>query len=378
MVCSLRPVVWEVAMRILLLPYAIRHTLYAILAFAALYLLAGATPSEGGTRIAVLPFLNVSGDLQGPAFVVPLVGPALRDRGYEVVEPEALEGFLARRRVRAPSRLGPEQLLLLGREFGADFALLGSVDLFADVAGNPQVGVSCRLLEMATGRLAWANAAGFTGDDFTGFMGLGTVTAAEVLAARTVTALFQAFPREGLQPEAAGPPPRSRSLARRVFRSPRLASGPPPRLAVLPFENATERRGAGLVVDDLMLVGLVRAGRFTVADAGVVQQSLLALGVAPYGAIDLETLRAIGQTAGVEAVILGRVTDYNEGLRPGTSSSPSIAIEVRMLDTQSGEILWMGAHEARGEDSQIVLEFGKIKSMVPLGMKVISELVGTL
>jgi hypothetical protein len=122
----------------------------------------------------------------------------------------------------------------------------------------------------------------------------------------------------------------------------------------------------------------VRAGRFTVADAGALQQALLTLGVAPYGAIDLETLRAVGRTAGVGAVILGRVADYNEGLRPGTSSSPSIAIEARMLDTQTGEILWMGAHEARGEDSQIVLEFGKIKSMVPLGMKVIGELLGTL
>lgn len=365
-------------MRIQHLPWARRHTPYAILALAALYLLAGAAPGEGGTRIAILPFLNVSGDLQGPAFVVPLVGPALRDRGYEVVEPEALEEFLARRRVRAPSRLGPEPLLTLGREFGADFALLGSVDLFADIAGNPQVGVSCRLLETATGRLVWANAAGFTGDDFTGFMGLGTVTAPEVLAARTVAALFQAFPREGASPEVTGPLPRSRSLARRVYRSPRLATEPPQRLAVLPFENGTERRGAGLVVDDLMLVGLVRAGRFTVADAGALQQALLTLGVAPYGAIDLETLRAVGRTAGVDAVILGRVADYNEGLRPGTSSSPSIAIEARMLDTRTGEILWMGAHEAQGEDSQIVLEFGKIKSMVPLGMKVISELLGTL
>jgi hypothetical protein len=80
----------------------------------------------------------------------------------------------------------------------------------------------------------------------------------------------------------------------------------------------------------------------------------------------------------LDAVIVGRVEEYNEGLRPGTSTSPSIALDARMLDVRTGEILWMGSHEARAEDLQIVLEFGKIKSMVPLGMKAIAELVATM
>jgi hypothetical protein len=49
-----------------------------------------------------------------------------------------------------------------------------------------------------------------------------------------------------------------------------------------------------------------------------------------------------------------------------------------MLDGRTGQILWMGYHEAQGEDFQIVLEFGKIKSIVPLAMRVITELAATM
>lgn len=362
-------------------PYAICHTPYAMALLTTIWLIGGAvSSSHAGTRIAVLPFQNVSGHLRSPGIITPLIEPGLRRRGYTVLASSTLEPFLVQHRIRATNRLSREQLVALGNEFGAAFAMVGSIDLFADTPGNPQWGLSARLLETGTGRIVWADAAGITGDDFTGFLGLGTVTSPEDLAERVVAMLFQSLPLAGTagEEQTAARPARSRKVARRVFRDPRLDTEPPKRVAVLPFENGTDRRGAALIMDDLMLAGLFRVGRFEVVDAGEMQQVLQRLGLAPYGAIDLESLRRIGDAAGVEAVVLGRVEDYNEGLRPGTSTSPSIAFDARMLDAKSGQILWMGCHEGRGEESQIVLEFGKIKSMVPLAMKVIAELVGTM
>jgi hypothetical protein len=366
-------------MRIALLPYAIRHTLYSLVAAAALSLLSAATPGEGATRIAILPFQNVSGHVQAPVLIMPLIAPALRDRGYDVVEPEALESFLAQRRIRATNKLSQEQLLALRGQFGAALALMGSIDLFADTAGNPQWGLSARIRDIMSGQIVWADAAGFTGDDFTGFLGLGTITSPEQLAVKTVQAVFRSLPPDGMMPEVTQPRRSGPGKASRwVFRSPRLDTDPPKRIAVFPFENGTERRGAALIVDDLITIGLVRAGRFQVEDPGEVYRGLQALGFVPYGGIDLETLRVIRDNFGVDAVIVGRVEDYNEGLRPGASASPSIALDARMLDVKTGEILWMGSHEARAEDSQIVLEFGTIKSIVPLGMKAIAKLVATM
>ena len=366
-------------MRNPLFPYAIRHTLYSFVAAAALSLFSGATPSEGATRIAILPFQNVSGNVEAPVLIVPLLAPALRDRGYDIVDPEALESFLAQRRIRATNKLSQEQLLAVRGQFGAALALMGSIDLFADTAGNPQWGLSARIRDIVSGQIVWADAAGFTGEDFTGFLGLGTITSPEQLAVKTVQALFRNLPPAGMAPNVMQPRRSGPGKASRLaFRSPRLDTDPPKRIAVFPFENGTERRGAALIVDDLMTIGLVRAGRFQVEDPGEVYRTVQVLGFVPYGGIDLETLLVIRDTFGVDAVIVGRVEDYNEGLRPGASTSPSIALDARMLDVKTGEILWMGSHEARAEDTQIVLEFGTIKSMVPLGMKAIAELVATM
>ncbi len=362
-------------------PYAIRLMPYAFGVASVIWLVIGTVSwSEAATRIAVLPFLNVSGRLEAPGLIMPLIQTSLEERGYEVLKPDSLEPFLFRQRIRATEKLRREQLVGLGKEFGASLALVGSIDLFADTPGNPQWGVSGRLLATEDGRILWAGAAGVTGDDFTGFLGLGTITWPEDLAVKVVEKLFEDFPHLGVETEAGGRAgaARSRKLAGRVFRDPTLDTDPPKRVAVLPFENGTERRGAALIVDDLMVVGLLRFGRFEVADPGEVANALQTLALAPYGAIDLDALRSVGDRIGVDAVILGRVEDYNEGLRPGTSTSPSIAMDARMLDTKTGKILWMGYHEGRGEDYQIVLEFGKIKSMVPLAMRVIADLVGSM
>jgi TolB-like protein len=337
--------------------------------------------SEAATRVVLLPFENVSGHPRSPAIAMPILELALRERGYEVVEPEALEPFLFRQRIRATGKLSREQLGALGKEFGVSLAMVGSVDLFADTPGNPQWGVSARLLNTETGAILWADAAGFTGDDFTGFLGLGTITSPDDLAAKAVEQLFRALPAGGTEGTGGTGPaagPRPRKVLPGVFRNPILETEPPKRVAVLPFENGTERRGAALIVDDLMVVALFQARRHEVTDPGEVRRALQTLGLAPYGGIDLDSLGKIGEVLGADAVVLGRVNEYNEGLRPGTSTSPSMALDARMLDVKTGKIIWMGYHAGRGEDSQIVLEFGKLKSMVPLAMKVIAELVGTM
>jgi TolB-like protein len=349
---------------------------------AAWLLAAWSGIGEAAARIALLPFENVSGHPRSPAIMMPLIEISLRERDYEVVEPDALEPFLFRQRIRSTGKLSREQLAALGREFGVSLALVGSIDLFADTPGNPQWGVSARLLATDGGLIVWAGAAGYTGDDFTGILGLGTVTSPDELGAKTVENLFRDLPAGGqavaASTEARAARARAQKRPRGVFRDPGLENEPPKRLAVLPFENGTERPGAALIVDDLMVAALFQTGRFEIVDPGEVHRALRAMGIAPYGSIDWDALRKIGEEAGVDAVVLGRVGEYNEGLRPGTSTSPSIALDARMLDTRQGRILWMGYHEARGEDSQIVLEFGKIKSMVPLAMKVIAELVGTM
>ena len=351
------------------------------LAALALFGAASAARAQEPPALALLPFENVSGHAASVRMIMPVMERALGDRGYRVVGPARLETFLARHRIRNTGQLGRTHLAALRRELGVGLALVGSVAIFNDSPENPQWGLSSRILATDSAAILWAGSAGLTGDDFTIALGLGTITSAERLAAETVKALLRELPGAG---EAlAMPPDRSPLLPRlfggkAAFRSPAMDSDPPRRIAVLPFENVSERKGAARIVTDILTTVLARRGRFEVVEPGTVSEALVAAGAAPYGTIDLDTLSALRQRLELDAVILGTVFTYSEGLKKAATTSPQVALDARMLDAHTGRILWVAERARAGEDSRVAMHFGTIHAMVPLVVKVVTEMLGTL
>jgi len=350
---------------------------------AVLAVLGSGSPARARepVKLALLPFENVSGSIRSLRIIMPMLEGGLRERGYQVVSQERLEPFLSRHRIRNTGMLSRRQLQALREEFEVELAMVGSVDLFHDSEENPQWGLSSRLLSTEDGAILWAESAGLTGDDFTTILGLGTIRSGERLGREVVRLLFRTLPPAGGRFKVKEG---TRSPLRRFFgfkagyRSPILDSDPPKRVAILPFENASERRGAGRILTDLFTTALFQSGRFQVLEPGEVQEALIALGAAPYGAIDFETLKGLRERIGLDAVILGTVYTYNEGLKKGATTSPEVALDARMLQAETGRILWFAAHARNGEEYQIVLDFGRIRSMVPLALKVIGEMLETL
>ncbi len=332
-------------------------------------------------KLALLPFENVSGSIRGQKVIMPVIEHGLEERGYQIVGPERLEPFLSRHRIRNTGMLSRRQLQALRQEFKVELAMVGSVDLFHDSEENPQWGLSSRILSTEDGTILWAESAGLTGDDFTTILGLGTIRSGEQLGREAVKLLLRTLPPAGGRfrvREGTSSPLRRFFGFKAGYRSPILNSDPPKRVAVLPFENASERRGAGRILTDLFTTALFQHGRFQVLEPGEVHEALIALGSAPYGAIDFETLKGLRERVGLDAVILGTVYTYNEGLKRGATTSPEVALDARMLHAETGRILWFAAHARKGEDYQIVLEFGRIRSMVPLALKVVGEMLESL
>jgi TolB-like protein len=342
---------------------------------------ASAAPAQENLALAVLPFENVSGHIEAQRLIMPRVEAAVASLGYRMVGPADVEPFLARHRIRNTGQLTRGQLDALRREVGANLALVGSVAIFNDSPENPQWGLTSRLLATSTGAITWTGTAGLTGDEFTGALGLGKVTSHEVLGERTVAELLQDFPRAGQSRALA---PTARRLLPRVFasraayRSPTLDTAAPRRVAVLPFENLSERKGAARIVTDVFTSAVVRQGRFEVVEPGTVMEALVAVGILPYGAIDLGTLGALRERLPADAIILGTVFRYSEGLRPGATTSPQMVLDARMLDLATGRILWMAERGRDGGDSQVLLHFGTIRAMVPLVLKAAGDMLETL
>ena len=341
----------------------------------------GRASAQDARSLVLLPLENVSGSIESERIITPVLEQALRDRGYRLADPPKLETFLARSRIRNTGQLGREHLASIRRELDVGSAMVGSITIYNDLAGYPQWGVTARMLDTGTGAILWAGTAGFTGDDFTIALGLGTITSPQRLAEETVKAMLADLPAPG---EAAVYPPWRRSLLswmlriKASYRSPTLDANPPRRVAILPFENLSERKGAGLIVGNIFTVAVVRSGFFEVVEPGMVTEALLAIGVAAYGNIDLDTVAALRERLKVDAVMLGTVLEYSEGLKQGAASSPEVAFDSRMLDAPEGRIVWFAERVRNGDDTRIAMHLGTVRAMVPLVLHAANELLGTL
>jgi len=88
-------------------------------------------------------------------------------------------------------------------------------------------------------------------------------------------------------------------------------TGPKPRVAVFPFEDAnvaTESTGLGESISEMMTTALISYGRFEVVERMQLQNVISEQALGQSGAIDSESAIAVGKILGVEAVAIGSLS----------------------------------------------------------------------
>jgi curli biogenesis system outer membrane secretion channel CsgG len=151
------------------------------------------------------------------------------------------------------------------------------------------------------------------------------------------------------------------------------AASDKPRIAVLEFKNKAENQwwynSGAAAAQDVFVTELVKSGKFRVIDreqlAALMEEKNMSLA----GDIDAATAIKAGKLLGCQYFLTGAVTEYGAtdssahgssvGGLPGFSGgkrSFTAAMNARIIDTTTGEILW--ADEARGEDSHMRLSIG--------------------
>jgi curli biogenesis system outer membrane secretion channel CsgG len=182
-------------------------------------------------------------------------------------------------------------------------------------------------------------------------------------------------------PVPATPAP---TVAARPTRTP-TASAPPPRaparrrtplkraVAVFSFEDKTDgslkwwnTQSVGDGMSEMLLTALVRSGRYRIMErqklAAIMQEQQLAAS----GAVTEETAARMGNLLGVEALVIGAVTEFgksssvtggeSDGLSLGFSKKgATVAVDVRFVSTSTGEIL--AAENVRVEKSKRGITF---------------------
>lgn len=150
------------------------------------------------------------------------------------------------------------------------------------------------------------------------------------------------------------------------------------KVAVCTFHNNTQVTEAGNIVTDAFIAGLFERKGFKIEFPGNVRSFLVSERIIVRTGIDLQSVRFMAKRLGVDAVILGEVDEYKGVEEREKAVIPAVTIRSRMVDGQSGKILWMAQHRRTGNDYVKVLDFGKVRSVAALTRKVVNEMIETM
>jgi len=100
----------------------------------------------------------------------------------------------------------------------------------------------------------------------------------------------------------------------------------------------------------LIITELLATGAVDVVEPGEVRAALSQLPSAQQGRQvppDTEEIMSLGKALGVQAVILGSVTQ-SETIRSGAVGIPVVTLDVHMVETESGATVWAATHTEKG------------------------------
>lgn len=165
----------------------------------------------------------------------------------------------------------------------------------------------------------------------------------------------------------------------RVFVHPEADMAYYTKVGVVPFQSLTRDRLAGEKFGIEFTTALFAAKMFDVIDYGIfVNQLVEALGSRTVrDGVSLEELKKIQVTTGAQGIFLGSVISY-EMVSSGSGRFPEIQVEARLIDTETGTVVWMATITERGGPKTPVIGLGEIHTLGELSQKVSKKLVSKL
>ena len=163
----------------------------------------------------------------------------------------------------------------------------------------------------------------------------------------------------------------------RGYLKPGVTSSSVSSVAVVRFDNISGHPDAEKKVVNILLTEFTRANLFKIAETGEVEKFLRTLRIRTTTELDSSKLQQLGEQLNVQAIIVGSVDEY-ELLNEKGTTVPVVGVNMRMLEVQTGDTLWVSSNTHDGNDWVTIFGFGKIISLSELAQIVISEMVDSL
>ena len=124
-----------------------------------------------------------------------------------------------------------------------------------------------------------------------------------------------------------------------TFTHPNYNFGFIERVAVLPFEDLSSDRGAGARMSRYFVSELLEAEVFDIVEPGEVSNQLVKLGALGVSELTPELIVGLGRDLRAEALFFGTVTE-SASVRSGSTTESVITINVRLVETETGSVVW--------------------------------------
>jgi hypothetical protein len=302
----------------------------------------GTHPASG--RAGLLTLANHTEVPAAVAAILPLIRAGFEARGVDCVPDSALRRVLRSHRIRtADLGVGREQARAIEEEAGAEYLILGSVDVWRAV-DDPEIGLSLRIVRVRDMRILAATSVGATGEDFAGLFGFGRVTKIEDLAPRVVRRAFEELDGSTAPWASDEPPDRAR-------------------VVLLAFDDLSSGGHGGEIVTSILLSRMVDAG-FDVLEPGVANDMFLRCGEFPRGEISDSLRRVLLDAAGSRIIVTGVVQELTPA--GGAAGTPRFEFGARGIDGSNGRTIFTVDRSADGRDSETILQRGRIRSVAGL------------
>jgi len=123
------------------------------------------------------------------------------------------------------------------------------------------------------------------------------------------------------------------------------------RIAVLPFKNYSSYNGAGVLLSDKLTSKLAQSGQFVIIEREALEAILDEQDLGLYDLVEDATAARAGRLLGANAIITGKVTlasvnslsskEYSATYDAvQVSTTASVNASIRVLDTETGRLLW--------------------------------------
>lgn len=161
------------------------------------------------------------------------------------------------------------------------------------------------------------------------------------------------------------------------FASAKLKAREGARMAILPLDNLSKTPNTGRSMDNVILIEFLKRAPLNIVDPGEVAGALSEVRVRLATSMSKETVQILGKKLGVDYFLVGIIHDYEMQMMSGaggTGNVPAISITLRLIDANTGDIVWATNYTRRGNDREKVFGIGRVQSLTSLAEETAAEL----